>query len=112
MSAIYTTGSWKPNHGSEEAFVEAWAKFAGWASSMPGAGTLQLVRDLNEPGRYVSFGDWESIDQVRDWKSSPEFSERMARVLQHVDEFKPTELALVATAQAGAATTLTTAGIA
>jgi hypothetical protein len=36
----------------------------------------------------------------------------MARVLQHVDEFKPTELALVATAQAGTATTLTTAGIA
>jgi heme-degrading monooxygenase HmoA len=112
MSAIYTTGSWKPNAVSEEAFVEAWAQFAGRASGVPGAGTLQLVRDLNEPGQFVSFGDWESVDQVRDWKSSPEFRERMARVLQHVDEFKPTELALVATAQAGTATTLATAGIA
>lgn len=35
-----------------------------------------------------------------------------AGVLQHVDEFKPAELALVANAHAGSTTTLTTAGIA
>jgi heme-degrading monooxygenase HmoA len=99
--SVYTTGSWKPNPESEEAFVEAWSQFAVWASSMPGAGTLRLVRDLQEPGRYVSYGAWEDIDHVRAWKSSPEFRERMARVLQHVDEFQPTELALVATAQGG-----------
>jgi heme-degrading monooxygenase HmoA len=111
MSEIYTTGSWRPNAGSEEAFVEAWAQFAGWASSMAGAGTLRLVRDLHEPGRFVSFGGWESIEQVRAWKSSPEFRERMAQVLQHVDQFEPTELALVTTARAGATTAQTPAGI-
>ena len=37
MSEIYTTGSWKPNHSSEQAFLEAWTEFAAWASSMPGA---------------------------------------------------------------------------
>jgi heme-degrading monooxygenase HmoA len=100
--SVYTTGSWKPNPGSEEAFVEAWSQFAGWASSMPGAGTLRLVRDLGEPGRFVSFGAWDDIDHVRAWKSSPEFRERMARVLQHIDDFQPTELALVATADGGA----------
>ncbi len=99
MSVIYTSGNWKPNHGSEEAFVAAWKQFAAWASSMPGAGRLQLVRDLREPERFVSFGDWGSIDQVRDWKSSPEFRERMARVLQHVDEFHPAELTLIASAE-------------
>ncbi len=99
MSVIYTTGNWKPNPGSEDAFVAAWKQFAAWASSMPGAGRLQLVRDLREPERFVSFGDWGSIDQVRDWKSSPEFRERMARVLQHVDEFQPTELTLIASAE-------------
>jgi heme-degrading monooxygenase HmoA len=101
MSAVYTTGSWKPNPAREQAFVEAWSEFATWASSMPGAGTLRLVRDLHDPGRFVSFGDWENIDDVRAWKSSTEFRERMAQVLQHVDEFQPTELALVATASAG-----------
>ena len=79
---------------------------------MPGAGRLQLVRDLHEPGRFVSFGGWETIEHVRAWKSSPEFRERMAQVLRHVEEFKPTELALVATAQAGATRSVALAGTA
>jgi heme-degrading monooxygenase HmoA len=112
MSAIYTTGSWKPNPGSEEAFVEAWSEFAAWASAMPGAGELRLVRDLHEPGRFVSFGDWQDLERVRAWKSSPEFRERMARVLQHVDDFGPTELELVATAEQGAVIAVAPAGVA
>jgi len=112
MSEVYTTGSWTPNPGSEDAFVEAWKTFAGWASGMPGAGTLRLVRDLHEPGRFVSFGAWESIDQVKAWKGSPEFKERMAQVLQHVDNFHPTELELVATAEDGSAASHTAATVA
>ncbi len=101
MSTIYTSGTWKSNPGSEEAFVVAWKQFATWASSMPGAGRLQLVRDVREPERFLSFGDWGSIEEVRDWKSSPEFRERMARVLQHVDAFHPAELTLIASAERG-----------
>ena len=103
MSEIYTNGSWKPNPGSKEAFVDAWKTFAGWASGSSGAGTLRLVRDLHDPERFVSFGAWESIDDVRAWKQSPKFKERMAQVLQHVDDFRPTELELVATADDGSA---------
>ena len=101
VSTTYTSGTWKPNPGSEEAFVAAWEQFAAWASSMPGAGRLHLVQDLREPDRFVSFGAWEKLDQVRGWKSSPEFRERMARVLQHVDEFQPAELRLIASAENG-----------
>jgi heme-degrading monooxygenase HmoA len=103
VSEIYTTGSWKPNAGKEDAFVEAWASFAAWASGRPGAGTLRLTRDLRSVGVFLSFGSWESIDAVRAWKSAPEFRERFARVLQHVNEFEPTELELVAMAERGAA---------
>jgi heme-degrading monooxygenase HmoA len=103
MNEIYTTGTWKPNPGSEQAFVDAWKAFAGWASGRSGAGTLRLVRDLRDPARFVSFGAWESIDEVKAWKGSPEFKERMAQVLQHVDDFRPAELELVATAEDGAA---------
>jgi heme-degrading monooxygenase HmoA len=104
MSETYTTGSWTPNPGREEAFIEAWCEFAAWASSRPGAGTLRLVRNLSEPNRFVSFGSWETIEAVRAWKASPEFRERMARVLQHVGEFRPSELELVASADAGVTT--------
>jgi heme-degrading monooxygenase HmoA len=101
MSVVYTSGSWQPSPGSEDAFVQAWSEFAAWASGQPGAGRLNLVRDLSEPGQFMSFGEWESIDAVRGWKTSPEFRERMAQVLQHVAEFLPSELGLVATARAG-----------
>ncbi len=103
MAEIYTTGRWKPNSGKEDAFVEAWAGFAAWASDMPGAGTLRLTRDVRDAELFLSFGSWESVDAVRAWKSAPDFRERLARVLQHVDEFEPSEFAMVAKAQAGSA---------
>jgi heme-degrading monooxygenase HmoA len=52
---------------------------------------------------FVSFAAWESIGAVRAWKSAPEFRERLAHVLQHVDEFEPSELSVVAHAYAGTA---------
>jgi heme-degrading monooxygenase HmoA len=103
VATVYTSGTWKPSPGREQTFVEAWERFAAWATRTPGAGRLQLTRDLHEEGRYVSFGDWASEDAVRRWKSSPEFKERLAQVLQHVGEFQSTELGIVATAEDGAA---------
>jgi hypothetical protein len=62
LVTVYTTSSWKSSSGSEDTFVEAWKTFAGWASGQPGAGSLRLARDLHEPGRFVSFGAWDSLD--------------------------------------------------
>jgi heme-degrading monooxygenase HmoA len=99
MSHTYTTGSWKPTAGKQDVFVAAWSGFAAWASGMPGAGTLRLARDTRDPERFVSFAAWDSIEAVRAWKSAPDFRERLARVLQHVAEFEPSELKVVATAE-------------
>jgi heme-degrading monooxygenase HmoA len=104
MSRYYTTGSWTVTPGHEDAFVEAWSEFAAWGSGHPGAGTLVLNRDLDAPESYISFGDWESFEAVRNWKDSPEFRERIAQVLQHVSQFEPRNLAEIATAAAGAST--------
>jgi heme-degrading monooxygenase HmoA len=111
MGHIYTSGSWKPNPGSEAAFIEAWAKFAAWGSSMPGAGTLHLARDLDDPEKFVSFGDWESVETARAWKDMPEFRERIGSVLQHCAEFQSTNLEQVASATAGESTTAATAAV-
>ena len=97
-------GTWTPNPGREEAFVAAWTQFAALGELQPGRRALRLVRDLTAPERFVSFGDWDGIAAVAGWKGSPEFNERMARVLQHVSEFDPTELELVATAEEGETT--------
>jgi heme-degrading monooxygenase HmoA len=101
---IYTMGRWRPNAGKEDAFVEEWGRFAAWASGVAGAGTLRLARDVRDPGVFVSFGVWESVEAVRGWKSLPAFRERLAHVLEHVEQFEPTELAVVAAADAGTIT--------
>ena len=101
MTEVVTTGTWIVAPSKQAAFVEAWASFAGWASSKPGAGMLRLGVDAEDPTRYVSFAAWEDTASVRAWKSAAEFRERIARVLQHVDEFQPAELEVVATATSG-----------
>ena len=103
MSEVITSGTWQPNPGSEDAFVAAWMEFATWASDMAGAGTLRLAQDLAEPHRFISYGNWETLEAVRGWKGSSEFREQMASVLQHVSDYRPAEYDSVATAHAGVA---------
>jgi heme-degrading monooxygenase HmoA len=104
MAELVTTGTWMVSPAREEAFVEAWAAFAAWATTMPGAGELWLGRDTEGSRRFVSFGIWASADAAHAWKSAPEFRERMAQVLQHVDDFHRAELDEVATAADGSST--------
>ena len=98
MSDTYMSGTWVPYPGKEQEFVDAWAQFASWASGEPGAGTLTLMHDVYNPQRYVSVGDWETSEAARNWKTSPEFQERIAHVLEHVAEFNSSELTVVVTA--------------
>jgi heme-degrading monooxygenase HmoA len=101
VAPVYTTGSWRPFPGHEDAFLDAWRRFATWSCRMPGAQLALLARDLRDPDRFVSFMSWDSADDVRGWKGSAEFKARMAPVQEHTDKFAPTELEVVATAAAG-----------
>ncbi len=103
MSEVFATGSWRPKEGHEEAFLAAWREFARWTSAQAGAGTIRLARDVRTEGRYVSFSAWESFDHVRAWKSADEFRPRMAKVQEHVADFAPTELEVVAVLEPGPA---------
>jgi heme-degrading monooxygenase HmoA len=96
MGEVYSSGTWKAKDGQEKEFEEAWTAFARWLNGMPGAGTARLTKDLSEPGRYLSFADWESVDQMQAWKSDPAFGEHMGPVQAHVAEFTPSEMELVA----------------
>ena len=101
MSELTTKGTWIVDPAKEGDFVDAWATFAAWASAMPGSTMLRLARDEADERRFVSFAVWESPEAVRAWKSGPEFKERMAHVPQHVDEFLPEELLVVARGEQG-----------
>jgi len=98
---IFTWGRFEVAPGNEEAFLAAWTELATWASSLPGALTLRLVRDVRNTGRFVSFGEWRDADAVRAFKSSPEFKERLGRVVREASEFEPTELVTLRKASGG-----------
>ena len=95
MADVYTMGTWTAKDGEEDEFIAAWGEFVRWGSTLSGAGTLRLTRDLSNPLTFVSFADWDSIDDVRAWKRTPEFKQRMAEVQRHVAAFTPLELELV-----------------
>lgn len=91
MYEIFTHGRFEVEPASEEAFVEAWSEFAAWTSQRPGALMFRLVRDVRNPGRFVSVGHWEDAEAIRAWKVSPEFKGRLGRVVREAKEFEPTE---------------------
>ena len=91
MYEIFTSGRFEVEPGNEDAFVAAWSEFAVWVSQQAGAQTLRLFRDVRNPGRFVSFGQWDAAEAVRAWKSSDEFKERIGRVVRQATEFEPTE---------------------
>jgi heme-degrading monooxygenase HmoA len=75
--------------GREDDFVAAWREFVGWASEQRGSGMFRLVRDVEHPGRFMSFVPWESFEAQRAWKESDEFAARLRRVRDHVESFEP-----------------------
>jgi heme-degrading monooxygenase HmoA len=98
---IFTSGRFEVEPGNEDAFVAAWSEFAVWVSEHAGAQTLRLFRDVRNPGRFVSIGQWDAAEAVQAWKSSPEFKERIGRVVEQTTEFEPTELVTLAKVTGG-----------
>jgi heme-degrading monooxygenase HmoA len=104
---IFTMGRFEVEPGNEDAFIAAWSEFASWASQRAGAGTLRLYRDVRNPGRFISLGQWDAAEAVQAWKSSPEFKERIGRVVKETTEFAPTELVTLAKVTGGTVEALT-----
>jgi heme-degrading monooxygenase HmoA len=76
MTETYSSGLWTVKSGEEDAFVEAWKEFVTWAAEMPGSGTFRLIRDLDQPNRFLSFGSWQSQESQNAWIEQSEFAER------------------------------------
>lgn len=90
MPTIYTLGQWTANAGEEDAFVAAWTEFAEWtAANVSGSSWAKLLRDRDDPRRFISFGPWQDEEAVAGWRQHPRFEEHVARIQQHVESFVP-----------------------
>lgn len=96
MAETYSSGRWTVKSGEEDAFVEAWKEFVTWAATLPGSGTFRLMRDVDQPNQFVSFGAWEGQDAQNLWTQHPEIAERLVRVRAHCDDFASSSYELAA----------------
>ncbi len=101
MYEIFTYGRFEVEPANEQAFVDTWSEFAAWVSQLPGNQALRLVRDVRNPGRFISFGQWDDAEAVRAFKSSPEFKAGLGRMVALAKDFEPTELVTLANATGG-----------
>ena len=96
MADLFTHTTWRVKAGREEEFVAAWEEWIRWSqSAMPLSGAT-LLQDCDDPTRFVSFGRWESLQQVSGWRSDPEYQARVARMQDLVEQFDPQTMAQVA----------------
>jgi len=93
---VYTHGTWNVKPGQEGEFVRRWHDLADWTiANFPGArGTL--LRDVEQPSRFVSFGPWPTSEHAERWRSASGFGERVTRIRETLESFEPATLQLVA----------------
>jgi len=96
LAAPYTHTSWVVKRGREEEFIEHWSEWADWSRRQGLSANAMLLRDADDPQRFVSFGPWETMQAVRSWRALTGYQERVAKLREVVDEFEPRTLEVVA----------------
>lgn len=74
--SVYTMGIWQAKPGREDEFAAAWWEFAEWTGrEFLGVEKTNgtLLRDRDQPGRFVSFGPWEASPRSRPGVPIPAF---------------------------------------
>ncbi len=89
MGTTYTVGIWTVRAGREDEFVRHWDDLAQRTLiDFPDA-TGTLVRHSEQPNRFVSFGPWDSPEQVAGWRDTDYFKEGVARMQDLLEAFEP-----------------------
>ena len=87
---LYTLATWKVKSGKEAEFIETWQDFADWTTSnQPGAGKGVLLQNEDIPNHFVSFGPWESAENVVSWRAQSEFQEFLSKARELCEELQP-----------------------
>jgi quinol monooxygenase YgiN len=83
--------------GREDDFARRWQESADSVSLDFPDVTFRLLRDRENPRRFVSFGEgWRTPDQIETARSSPSFQDSMASIWRLLDSGEISTLDLVA----------------
>jgi heme-degrading monooxygenase HmoA len=86
---VYTLGIWTVKAGRELDFVRAWQELAEQTKLDFPDGTATLLRDRAHPSQFISFGPWESLEQIEQWRGSDMFKQGVAKLRELLGEFTP-----------------------
>jgi quinol monooxygenase YgiN len=94
---VYTSGVWIVKKGREDEFARRWQESAdGLSLDFPDV-TFRLLRDRENPQRYISLGEgWRTAEQIESARSSPSFQDSMAAVWRMLESGDISTLDLVA----------------
>ena len=84
MGTPFTHTTWQVKPGLEDEFVERWREWAEWSHRQGLRAHARLLRDVESPGTFVSFGPWETIAAVRTWRGESGYHERVAALQELV----------------------------
>jgi heme-degrading monooxygenase HmoA len=80
---------WVVKPGREDDFIRSWRELAAFtAREMVGhKQPTTLLRDRDQPNRFVSLAPWDSAATLRAWRAGPGFGERVGRMREFLDDF-------------------------
>src|SRR4051812_47988193 len=85
----FTHTTWHIKPGMEEEFMRRWDDWVDWSHREGFHARATLLRDVESPTTFVSFGPWESLAAVKSWRGLPGYHERVARLREVVESFEP-----------------------
>ena len=93
---MYTSGVWIVKKGREDDFARRWQESTDSVSlDFPGV-TFRLLRDRENPRRFVSLGDgWRNAEQIEAARSSPAFQDALASIWRLLESGEISTLDLV-----------------
>jgi heme-degrading monooxygenase HmoA len=92
MESHYTHTTWRVKPGREDEFIRRRSEWAEWSHREGLEAPALLLRDLERPETFVSFGPWESAAVVRNWRALEGYQQRVVRLREVVDAFEPRTL--------------------
>src|SRR5438105_11163755 len=84
---VYTLGIWTVKTGREGDVVHAWQELANRTKSDFPEETATLLRDRDQPNRFISFGPWDSLEEIEQWQSSDTFKQGVGTLGGMLDDF-------------------------
>jgi hypothetical protein len=95
----YTLALWRVKEGREAEFVQAWKGLSDYFLNLPNPpGTGTLVRSVEDPGLFYSFGPWGSLEDIQRMRSDPRTPEMIGKLSALCEEANPGTFRVVVTA--------------